>query len=366
MSLRIGVVAACPYPVPQGSQVYIEQTVRALHLAGHQAHLVCYGHGLGNPPADIPVVRCGRLPGDIRTAAGPSVVKPLLDLMLAHTISRGAKTHGWQALVAHNYEGLLAALASGVKPVVYVPHNALVDELPHYFGGAHWASKAGGWLDRLLPKRADAVVALHQRLADYLIACGCREDRVVVSPPAAPVDVFDGLPPEEDLPYVLYTGNLDQYQNPQLLCDAIQLLRQRLPEVYVVVATHDARSMEGAVTVKALGFNTVAELLQKDAILAAPRVSWSGYPIKLLNAMAAGRPSVACASAAAPLANGETGIVVPDDDAEAFAEALQSLLQNTSLRRRLGVNARQAAMQSHTLAHMAEGLNAALEHAGLR
>lgn len=356
MTLRVGVVAACPYPVPQGSQVYIEQTVRALQLAGHEATLVCYGNGLGNPPPDIRVMRSPRVPFDDKTSAGPSLVKPLLDGLLARTI-RSAQ---WDALVAHNYEGLLAALLSGVRPVVYAPHNALVDELPHYFGGAGWAARAGSWLDRALPRRADAVLALHQRLADYLIDAGCKAERIVVAPPAAPVEAFSGEPPEEDLPFVLYTGNLDRYQNIALLEAAMVIVKQETPDALLFAVTHGDAVMENAMTVRALGFATVAEQLVNDAILAVPRVSWSGYPIKLLNAFAAGRPAVACASASGPMTHEHDGLMVPDDDASAFAHALMRLLRDQDLRRRLGGNARRTAEERLQLSNFATALGEAL------
>lgn len=356
MTLRVGVVAACAYPVPQGSQVYIEQTVRALQLAGHDATLVCYGNGLGNPPPDLRVMRSPRAPFDDRTAAGPSLVKPLLDLLLARTI-RSAR---WDALVAHNYEGLLAALLSGVRPIVYAPHNALSDELPHYFGGAGWAARAGGWLDRTLPRRADAVLALHQRLADYLVAAGCRAERIVVAPPAAPVEAFTGAPPGDDLPFVLYTGNLDRYQNIALLEAAMAMVKQEMPEALLFAVTHGDAVMEDAMTVRALGFATVAEQLANDAILAVPRVSWSGYPIKLLNAFAAGRPAVACASASGPITHEHDGLIVPDDDASAFAGALLRLLRDHDLRQRLGGNARRTAEERLQLSNLAAALDEAL------
>ncbi|MFM1921441.1 MAG: hypothetical protein RLZZ303_3075 [Candidatus Hydrogenedentota bacterium] len=356
MSLHVGVVAACPYPVPQGSQVYIEQTVRALHLAGHEATLLCYGNGLGNPPPDIEVMRAPRVPFDGKTSAGPSLAKPLLDLLLARSI----RSTRWDALLAHNYEGLLAALLSGVRPVVYAPHNALVDELPHYFRGARWAERLGVLLDRALPRRANAVLALHAPLADYLVACGCAPGRMVMSGPAAPLEAFDGLPPDEIAPFLLYAGNLDRYQNLELLTEAMRRVRAQLPQAQLLVATHSPGDIEGATTLRALGFNAVADLLRQDCIVAAPRVSWSGYPIKLLNAMAAGRPVVACDSARGPVVDGVTGMVVPDNDAGAFANALVKLLLDDALRARLGQNARKAAGKGHGLANLAAALDEAL------
>ena len=43
--LAIAMIAACPFPVAQGSQVYIKQMTEALVKRGHHLHLVCYHFG---------------------------------------------------------------------------------------------------------------------------------------------------------------------------------------------------------------------------------------------------------------------------------------------------------------------------------
>jgi len=76
-------------------------------------------------------------------------------------------------------------------------------------------------------------------------------------------------------------------------------------------------------------------------------VSWSGYPMKILNAMAAGKAVVACESAAYPLAHEETGLVVPDDNVDAYAAALLRLVEDPHLREKLGAQARHVVLERH-------------------
>jgi len=106
------------------------------------------------------------------------------------------------------------------------------------------------------------------------------------------------------------------------------------------------------------GFDGLQRLLAQDSVFAVPRVSWSGYPIKLLNAMAAGKAIVACQSAAYPITHEETGLIVPDDDERAFANALIRLMEDPKLRARLGANARKAIEAHHRPEQVAEQLEA--------
>ncbi|MBI1317372.1 MAG: glycosyltransferase [Candidatus Hydrogenedens sp.] len=360
--LRAAFVGACPFPVPQGSQVYLAESARTLQSCGHDVRLITYGHGLGPDPDDLRVVRCPRVPGDSFTKAGPAAAKLWLDPLLALTIRSTLRREAVEVVFAHNYEGLIASLAGAIglhTPVIYMPHNALADELPYYFGGAGWSAAAGRWMDRTFPRRAQAVAAPHERLADYLIGLGCDPKRTAVIPP--PVDAAPFLEPElrGDAPSVLYLGNLDAYQNLPLLEEALQQVRAQRPETPLHVLTHAAAAtLPGAEVIRLGSFADLPAALARDAVVAVPRVSWSGFPMKELNAMAAGLPVVACQSAAGTVRDGIDGLLVPDGDARAFAGALCRLLDDSALRERMGRSARERARTLHSHAVVGHKLEA--------
>ena len=88
MTLRIAIVGACPYPVPQGSQVFLRDTALALQERGHDVHLVVYGYGEGVDESGLRIHRSAHLAGGHRTTSGPTLAKPLLDLALEATLRR--------------------------------------------------------------------------------------------------------------------------------------------------------------------------------------------------------------------------------------------------------------------------------------
>jgi glycosyltransferase involved in cell wall biosynthesis len=258
-----------------------------------------------------------------------------------------AQQHKVDVVNAHNYEGLLVALAAGVRPIVYHAHNAMADELPHYFRTKRLAAQFGSWLDRAFPKRADRIIVPHERLADYLVDSGCARETITVIPPAIDVNEFEPYEGQIETPPVLYTGNLDCYQNLDLLRRAMAIVQEAVPNAKLIIATSDPRPTPWATVIQTPDFAALKQTLRQDSIFAVPRVSWSGYPIKLLNAMAAGQAIVCCRSAAHPLTNGHDGLVVEDNDAGAFADAILRLMRDTELRRELGDSARGTAIEKH-------------------
>ncbi len=85
-----------------------------------------------------------------------------------------------------------------------------------------------------------------------------------------------------------------------------------------------------------------------------PRVHCDGIPQKLLNYMAAAKPIVAFAGSAKLLTHEQTGLVVPDGEVEAFADAIASLVEEPRRAAELGRRARAFVAAHHSWEHAAE------------
>ncbi len=155
---------------------------------------------------------------------------------------------------------------------------------------------------------------------------------------------------------VMYTGNLDPYQDLDVLWDAFAKLHAALPKSVLVVVTHEAKwhtrvptslhrllRSGAAQIVVAPTFAVVRRAMENADVLVSPRQSWSGYPIKLLNYLASGRAVVAAAGSAKGIIDGGNGLIFPNGDADALAATLERLAHDVPLRVRLGEAARAAA-----------------------
>ena len=362
---RVAIVAACPFPALQGSQLLIRNLAQGLRRRGHEVVVVTYADGLAEAPADVRLVRIPRVPGCHARGSGPRPAKLLLDLVLLATLPGVLRRERIDVIHAHNYEAALVSLLASRRrvPVIYHSHNALAEELPTYFRrplARRWARGVGRIADRVLPRRADHCIAICHELVGFLRAHGVDEDAVeMVAPGGSPAEFPARTPAELDAirarfglsgaPVLLYTGNLDAYQNLELLLASIGDVRARVPAAQLVFVTHATprelpdclRALPPGVRLIAADcFAVVRDLLQIADLALCPRREWSGFPMKLLNYMAAGKPTVVSAGSAKAIEHGRNGWVVRDSGARAYADAIVGLLADPVLRAALGTAAR--------------------------
>ena len=90
---------------------------------------------------------------------------------------------------------------------------------------------------------------------------------------------------------------------------------------------------------------------------------FEGLSLALLEAMAAGRPVVATAVSGTVevVQDGETGILVPPEDAAALAQGIVRVLENREEARRLGAAARQRVLTHYTISAVARQYEALYE-----
>lgn len=360
-------IAACPFPTSQGSQVLIKGVSLALQRQGHRIHVIAYHHRESAWGQGLPVDRIPTIPTYKKYRAGPAFQKPLLDLLLALRTLQVVNREGIDLLHAHNYEGLAAGLlvrrATG-RPLVYHAHNFLSHELHTYFR-ARTARRAARltarFIDRRLPLRADHCIALCSEIAQALQSCGVADESCSIIPPGLFPEEFgsphslraavEGMsrsrPPRSRPPTVIYTGNLDDYQDLDLLLSAFRRVIETIPDALLLIVSNSdpapmrakaARHRIGhrCVFVEPENFGEVLDLLSRSDVAVSTRTSSTGFPIKLLNYMAAGLPVVASAGSAKGVTHMENGYVAANGDKEDFAEGIITLLRDKKLASELG------------------------------
>lgn len=191
------------------------------------------------------------------------------------------------------------------------------------------------WAFRRLVRRARLAMCASSALADAARRLGARDVRVVPSGVALPDEVAE---PEEP-PHILYVGRLSEEKGVEELARATEGLAR------VVVGDGPLRHL----TPDARGFVPPHELgrfYDRASVVCCPSRR-EGYGVVAREAMAHGRPVVACAVGGLldAVEHEVTGLLVPPRDPEALRAALERLLGDPDLRSRLGSAARERARE---------------------
>ena len=199
------------------------------------------------------------------------------------------------------------------------------------------AKRARGLARRVL-RRAQAVVCVSRSVAEE--AGRIAAAAIVVIPNG--VDVPAAVAEEADPPEVLFAGRLSREKG------VLELLEAARGMNLVVAGDGPLRDR----VPHALGFVPPAELSAlygRAAVVACPSRR-EGFGVVCLEAMAHGRPVVAgdVGGLRELVVDGETGILVPPRDTEALRAALERLLADRDLRRRMGEAGRRRAAERYS------------------
>lgn len=154
-----------------------------------------------------------------------------------------------------------------------------------------------------------------------------------------------GLPAEA--PVVVVVNRLDEEKQPELMLKVVTLLRERLPDVRVIVAGSGPlegrvreiiarRNLEQTVTLLGRVSDVVEIMSAADVLLLTSR--YEGCPNVALEAQHIGLPVVAtdAGGTSDAVAHGVTGYICGVDDVAGLVVSLQRLLQNAELREQFG------------------------------
>lgn len=362
-------LGAMPFPSPQGTQAAVRAMVDALADAGREAHLLTYGFG-GRVEGAFGFHwhrgPCTRPSASMRS--GPSLSKVGLDLRMVRRVRALHARLRPELVVAHHVEACAAAVLASVGPVVFIAHTALGPELPVYLPRAVRAPAraAGRALERWLARRVSATCAITPSLARYLAESVDARAAVLTVPwrLPSPRTLAERSAARRQLrigdadEVALYAGNLDAYQGWTDIVAALASRRERQPRAHLLVATAsdpapllgEARraGVADRLTVAPVEGEVARRLVHAAADVAlVPRRTPGGLPIKLLDALARGVPTIAGRRATAGMDVRDAAVVATDDEPDALAHGWAETCANPTTARNLGEAGRRYVATMH-------------------
>jgi glycosyltransferase involved in cell wall biosynthesis len=296
--------------------VFVRDAVLHLREAGVDVDVVspasfrhfglAYGHGIV---------------GNLRRAPWKALLVPPFLVFYSRAARRAARDA--DLVHAHWLPSALPALATR-KPFVL-----------QLWGTDAELARRMAWAARPLLGRARLVLSPSQALAEVARALGARECRLVSPGVSIPEDVGEPVDP----PHALFVGRLSEEKGILEFAAATEALPR------VIVGDGPLRHR----VPDALGFVAPDELgpyYERAAVVVCPSRR-EGYGVVAREAMAFGRPVVAASVGGLRDAvdDGETGLLVPARDPQSLRAALEQLLADADLRRRLGAAGRERARE---------------------
>ena len=319
----------------------------------------------------LPAERTTYLSGLRRWRRWPARVRLALAALGLARRARGADLF-YSATLSSFPPCLLAGRLRRIPQVVHVYSS--------YADGASYRKHLLGHAQHLIAPSADSLALARRALGDLrpgtrarVVYNGMDVGRLArqAAEPMTPGLVANGVPT------VGMVGNLDERKNPALLVEALAAVRAAIPAVRALLvgafpdAAYAARvdrrvaalGLRDAVTVSGFLPNPFPVVRALDVLVHPARRD--PFPLALLEGMALGRPIVAAAVGGIPemLVDGESGLLVPPDDAASLARALVDLLRDPARRARLGAAAYERLTTRFSLQGFTDGMFAAFDEA---
>lgn len=321
-------------------------------------HLCLIGNLLGRNSGHVTTQ--GQIIADLFVKAGYDVASASSKLNrvlrmadVAWTIFRNRRKI--DVLILEVYSGLSFILADAASflsrlfriPAVFVLHGG---NLPEF------ARNNPNWVKRIL-KRADILVAPSTFLATEMAQFGFQ---VRIIPNVIPVDNYPKKVRIKIFPKLFWMRSFHSIYNPQMALDVFACVKRENPGATLVMAGAD-KGLEDEIKNKAVemglrdsvrftGFldenSKIKEMSEADVYLNTNRVD--NMPVSIIEACAMGLPVVATdvGGISHLITNRKNGMLVPDGDANAMADAIRTLLTEPDLTELLSKNGRLLAERS--------------------
>lgn len=286
-------------------------------------------------------------------------------------------------------EGFIYALLSTSKDVPFVVRleTPLVRVIEIENLKKTFDLRIASWIEAVAARRANKIIAISNAISHEVSTHYKLDTRTItIVPLGIPITADRNLRqvnPEKFCPKVMYLGRLEKRKGTSIFLAAIPLVLQRFPNVEFVVIGKDsatapdgmtyqeyARQLLSEETLQHIIFTGPLPRAEVDRhfadsdIFVAPSV-YESFGIVYIEAMSWGKPVIGCRVGGVPevVADGETGLLVPPQDANALADAIVEMLSNTPLRERMSEAARQRVETYFTDIAMAENTLAAYRDA---
>lgn len=231
---------------------------------------------------------------------------------------------------------------------------------------------------RTLLNKIDRITVVSNILKKNLQDVGVPADKIVHIPNGIDVDRFSPDIDSSEIrqkygikqsdPLILYVGRLDPGKGVQYLIAAFIKLLKRKPRARLLLVgdgylsgfikeiVSDCRLERSVFAEGSVDQNLMPKVYSAADLMVFPSTKEEACPLVLLEAMASGKPVIACRVGGVPevIDDGENGFLVYPSDDESLAKAMFSIIEHKNIAEALGMNARIKAEREYDIDKIAE------------
>jgi glycosyltransferase involved in cell wall biosynthesis len=398
--LRIALLSYKGNPFCGGQGVYVRHLSRELAALGHQVEVigaqpypVLDAVGEGVTLTELPSLDLYRQPDPFRTPK-PGEYRDWIDALEVATMWTGGfpepLTFSLRARrhlaarradfdVVHDNQTLGYGLLGLPLPLVTTIHHPItVDRRLELEAAADWKRRLSvrRWygftrMQKRVARRLPSVLTVSGSSREEIVEdLGVRPERIRAVPIGADARLFSPDPAVPEVPgRIVTTSSADvPLKGLVFLVEALAKLRAQRPDAHLVVVGSRPRKgpVADAITafdladavdfVKGISDQELVDLIRSAEVACVPSL-YEGFSLPAAEAMATGTALVATTGGAIPEVagpDGQTCLAVPPGDAGALCQALERVLSDPQLRRRIASAGRERVLARFTWARAAQ------------
>lgn len=362
-------IAPMPFFEDRGTPIRVYEEAKNLTILGNQVNIICYH--LGRDIADINnIQRILKIPWYKKTIAGPSYHKIYLDILLLFKTFKIIKENKFNILHAHLHEGafisqILKKILKINTPIIFDAHGSLTLEMiaHDFIKESSLFSRFWKLIEKKINEGSGVILASNPNLIeimknDFLIP----QDKIKFIPDGVDTNLFD--PTKccrreirkkynlEDNEIIVYTGLFTKYQGLNFLIEKVipKVLNEYKNAKFLLVGypINEYRIMakksgveKNIIFTGKQRYQTIPKFLTAADIAVTPKYLDKGEGnLKISTYMSMGLPTVSFNYLYNKTMLKCTGITTRPNNAEDFANAILTLLDNPKKRMLMGKKAK--------------------------
>ena len=379
--MKILMIAPQPFFEPRGTPISVYQRLIGLSKLGHSIDLVIYHLGWDVDLPGVTIHRIPRMPFINALRVGPSWQKIPLDILLFVKAFLLLIRNHYDVIHSHEEASFFSVWLAWFFRTkhLYDMHSSLPKQLVNFkFGDNRLTIRLFRFFERHVINTCDALITIGPDLEEYARQIN----------PFVHERMIENLPLGEGIPdpevsnqlrkhlnldgrvAVVYAGTFERYQGVHLLIEAAAALKDKYPQMVCILVGGNPEQSRGLSQlaenlgltdrVRLTGTLPVEEANRYIAladILVSPRTEGTSVPLKIYTYLRAGKPIMATnLQAHTSVLDSNTALLV-EPTREGFVEGLATLIEEESLRARLGEGALLLAEEKYNEANYLKKLN---------